>query len=96
MNRERLTTALSAVLDEIRSMGPEVFRAHILANEAGELAQSLAEIESFASSHLGNDLLASAAVREAIQWGAMNAETFDLSDLEEWITANDDCFLLAA
>lgn len=96
MDRERLEGALSEILAEIRKMGSQAFRAEIEARKTGELALALAEIEAFASEYLSDRLVASMVVRNAIQWGAESQPMFDLSDLEEWIAANDSCFSLAA
>lgn len=96
MKPEALQTALSSVIERIRSIGSEAFRAEIEQHEAGDIALALREIEAFASSCLASSLMIHSKVNAAIMWGATSTQPFELTDFEKLIAANDGNFALAA
>lgn len=96
MTSEKIQSALAAIVESVKAMGAERFRAELDAREPGPLAQAFAEIEAFASEYLSSDLVASTALLDAIQWGVTFQPSFDLCDLQQWIAANDQRFSLAA
>lgn len=96
MTSKKIQAALAAIVENVRQMGAERFRAELDAREPGTLAQAFAEIEAFASEYLAFDLSVSTALLDAIQWGVTFQQSFDLCDLQQWIAANDERFALAA
>lgn len=96
MKRDGLQAALSTILDRIRAMGPEGFRAELEATPRGDIADALGEIELFVAQSLSSTVMVSCAVRDAIHWGAGLDVPFELSDISNWIAANDGRFALAA
>lgn len=98
MTSDKIKAALAAIVASVEEMGAERFRAELDASGPGPLAQAFAEIEAFASEYMSanSDLVVSAALLDAIEWGVTFQQSFDLCDLQQWLAANDDRFALAA
>ena len=101
MTSREIQAALAAIVESVKQMGPERFRAEFDAQEAGDMALAFAEIEAFASDYLNltstpADVTASKTILDAIQLGLPFQQSFSLQELEQWIAANDESFALAA
>lgn len=101
MTSEKIQAALAAIVESVKQMGAERFRAELDARGPGPLAHAFAEIEAFASEYmtaecLPTDVVVSKSLIDAIQWGVNFQQSFDLCDLKEWLAANDERFALAA
>lgn len=98
MTSEKIKAALAAIVAGVEEMGAARFRAELDARASGPLAQAFAEISAFASDYLSSnaDLVVSAGLLDAIEWGVAFQQSFDLCDLQQWLAANDDRFALAA
>lgn len=95
MDRNKLHAALAAVVENIKTMGPEQFHATIQAREAGELARAFGEIAAFASDYAPG-VFVSYSLVDAIHWGLTLQQSFDLDSLQQWAAANDHRFQIAA
>ena len=53
MTSEKIQAALAAIVESVKQMGAERFRAELDARGPGPLAHAFAEIEAFASEYMG-------------------------------------------
>jgi hypothetical protein len=57
MTSEKIQAALAAIVERVKQMGAESFRAELDARGPGPLAQAFAEIEAFAADYLAVECL---------------------------------------